>query len=200
MRNIILSILFFGIIIANSIAADSAKSESYMVDIQKSSVEWLGKKVTGQHNGTINIKAGTIKMDGNSLTGGEFKIDMKSIVVLDLKDPGYNKKLTDHLNSDDFFSVESYPTSELKITNVSKINNNEVNIRGDLTIKGITHPIEFPASLTMGEGTLEAKANITIDRAKYNVRYGSGSFFKGLGDKLIYDDFNLTINLIANSK
>jgi polyisoprenoid-binding protein YceI len=200
MKSFIKSILTSGLIIAGSIAADTAKPASYTVDNQKSTVEWLGKKVTGQHNGTINIKSGTLKMDANTLVGGEFEIDMKSIVVLDLKDPGSNKKLTDHLNSDDFFSVETYPTSELKITNVSKANDNEVNIRGDLTIKGTTHPIEFPATLTMSDGTMEAKANITIDRAKYNVRYGSGSFFKGLGDKLIYDDFNLTIHLVANSK
>jgi polyisoprenoid-binding protein YceI len=123
---------------------------------------------------------------------------MTSIVCLDLEDPGYNKKLVDHLKSDDFFSVETFPTSEMKITEVTKgKEDNMVQVKGDLTIKGITHPIEFPAEITMNDGNMTASAQIVINRAQYDVRYGSGSFFKGLGDKLIYDYFNLTVKLVA---
>lgn len=161
------------------------------VNTAASSIVWTGKKVTGQHTGTINIKSGNIDIQDGILKGGSFVIDMTSIVCTDMEGE-YGKKLEGHLKSDDFFSVENNPTAQLVITEVTAgTEKGNYNITGDLTIKGITHPISFTAAV----GADMATANITVDRAKYDVRYGSGSFFDGLGDKMIYDDFELDLKL-----
>lgn len=161
------------------------------IDINSSTIEWLGKKVTGQHNGTVNIKSGNLEMSNGKLTGGMFEIDMTSITVTDLTG-NMKGKLEGHLASDDFFSVADYPVATVKITEAKMLDSNKYDITADLTIKGITKPINFTA--TMNENT--ATADITVDRAKYNVRYGSGSFFEGLGDKMIYDNFDLSVKLV----
>ena len=128
-------------------------------------------------------------MEGDQLVGGEFVVDMTSISNEDLS--GDNRaKLEGHLKSDDFFGVENYPTAKLVITNVVK-NENTYKVTGDLTIKETTEPITFD----LEEAGDNFTTTLTIDRSKYNVRYGSGSFFDNLGDKTIYDDFTLDINL-----
>lgn len=193
--SLFLAFLFTGTVLAKN----PAPMTEMKVEVEESKVEWIGRKVTGQHNGYIDLKSGKLEMKEGALSGGHFVMDMTTIVNEDLEDPGYNKKLVDHLNSDDFFSVASFPTSAFKITHVSKDGGeNAYRIRGDLTIKGKTHPIEFPAKIEMKDGKMMAQAELNVDRARYDVRYGSGSFFKGLGDKLIYDDFTLRINLIAS--
>jgi polyisoprenoid-binding protein YceI len=178
-----------------------SKVESFDVDVKQSKLEWHGKKVTGEHKGLINIKGGTLQFKDDMLAGGEFEIDMKSIVDLDLENEQWNTKLVNHLKSDDFFSVEKFPTATLKITEVKshKSEKNDANywIKGDLTIKGITNPIEFEAKVEKTKEGVTGSATMVVDRSKYNVRYGSGSFFEGLGDKLIYDDFDMKISLIA---
>jgi len=175
--------------------------EKYDVDISNSMLEWEGRKVTGEHNGTINLKSGSLHMENGRLSSGEFSIDMTSIVNLDLEDQEYNKKLVDHLKSDDFFSVETYPVAKFKVTDVKNYRDSETEanylVIGDLTIKGITHSIEFPAVVKSENGKVTASAKIEVDRSKYNVRYGSGSFFKGLGDKMIYDNFTMNVLLTA---
>ena len=162
------------------------------VDPSKSSVKWLGKKVTGEHDGTINVKEGNLVVENGKITGGKVVIDMQSIVNLDLTDPGYNAKLVGHLKSDDFFSVATFPTAELVIT---KVEGN--NFSGNLTIKGITNPTSFTATASKDGNSTQYKGTITIDRSKYNVKYGSKSFFDNLGDKVIYDDFTLDFTLVV---
>lgn len=125
------------------------------------------------------------------LTAGKFTIDMASITNTDLEDPGYNAKLVGHLKSDDFFGVEKYPTAKLEIKSSSKFENNKGTVKAHLTIKETTLPIEFEAQK---EGNW-LMAEIIIDRSKYDVRYGSGSFFDNLGDKTIYDDFTMTVKI-----
>ncbi|KAB2864196.1 MAG: STAS domain-containing protein [Exiguobacterium chiriqhucha] len=104
---------------------------------------WLGKKVTGQHNGTIDLKSGTLDVEGNTIHSGKFVIDMTSIKNVDLTDAETNGKLIGHLKSDDFFSVEKYPEATLTITEKAEFNGNTAHVKGDLTIKGITNPVEF---------------------------------------------------------
>jgi polyisoprenoid-binding protein YceI len=178
-----------------------AADDSYKVDSGKSNLEWAAAKVTGKHNGTINIKNGEFRFKDAKLIGGEFQIDMTSIINLDIEDESWNKKLVDHLNSDDFFSVADYPTATFKITEVKNYRDENVDanywIIGDLTIKGITNSVEFPAKVSKENDMVEAKAEIELDRTKWNVRYGSGSFFKGLGDKMIYDEFTMKVALNA---
>ena len=189
----------FGVFIINQfVFAD----EIYKVDLNKSKLTWEGRKVTGAHNGTINLQDGSLELLDGSLQGGEFTIDMESIVNLDLADETWNKKLIDHLKSDDFFSVSSHPLAKLEITAVKnyKDSNSNANylVIGDLTIKGITHSIEFPAEVKTKDNMVTASAKIEVDRSKYDVRFGSGSFFTGLGDKLIYDNFTMNVKLTAS--
>lgn len=179
----------------------SAQAQSN-VDLSKSKIEWEGKKVGGGHNGTIDLKSGTLKVNDGEITGGTFVIDMNSIVCLDIENADYNAKLVGHLKNDDFFSVDKFPTAELVITKVVKLKGNEKglthNIYGNLTIKGITHEVVFPAKIaTDANGTLVATASFPVDRSKYDVKYGSTTFFPNLADKAISNDMNFKVTLVA---
>ncbi len=180
----------------------SKADESLPIDAKASKIEWVGEKVTGKHNGTVMLQNGNVTVAGSRLTGGTFTIDMKTIKVLDLEDAGYNAKLLGHLNSDDFFSVEKNPTSTFKITSVAPIKGVEAGkpnytVNGDLTIKGITNRISFPATVTMAGGALTAMGTMKVDRTKFDIKYGSGSFFDNLGDKAISNDMTITFNVVA---
>ena len=180
-----------------------AKAAATMkVDPQASKIEWFATKVTGKHNGTVGLQGGTVEVTGDRLTGGSFVIDMKTIKVLDLQDAGYNAKLVGHLNSEDFFGVEKNPTSTFKITSVAPIKGAEAgkanyNVTGDLTIKGHTNSVTFPATVTVTTSQLTATGSLTVDRSKYDVRYGSNSFFDNLGDKAISNDMVFNVNVVA---
>lgn len=178
------------------LVAPASFAGNYKVDPSASSVKWLGKKVTGQHNGTINIKEGNLEVVDGAVKGGTVLIDMQSIANEDITDKGSNQKLVGHLKSDDFFSVETYPTAKLVLTDVKKTGNNYT-FTGDLTIKGTTNPVTFNATSSPEGDGLKLTGDLTIDRSKYNVRYGSSSFFDNLGDKVIYDDFKLDFVLVA---
>lgn len=171
----------------------TAFAGSQKVDVAKSSVKWLGKKVTGEHFGTINVKEGALDVNGGKVTGGKVVIDMNSIVSTDVKDAGMNGKLVGHLKSDDFFGVATFPTAELVIT---KVEGN--NFFGNLTIKGTTNPVSFTATSAKDGKATVYTGTMTIDRSKYNVKYGSKSFFEGLGDKVIYDEFTLDFSLVVS--
>lgn len=191
----ILSAIVLTFAFANVSAQSVSGSKS--IDAEKSTIDWKGEKVTGQHTGTIALKSGSLEMKDNKLTGGSFVIDMTSIENTDLEGE-YKGKLEGHLKSDDFFGVTTFPEASLVITKVKETKKaNVYEVTGNLTIKGITHPITFTATLIDSNGTVVANTNIIVDRSKYDVRYGSGSFFDNLGDKTIYDDFTLTVNLVT---
>jgi len=167
------------------------------VDTEQSVIKWDGYKVTGKHNGTVDLKSGNLEFDGEQLVGGNFTMDMTSITVLDLTG-NYKAKLEGHLKSDDFFGVEKHPTAKFEITRVvSRGMPGDYKVEGDLTVKGITKPIRFNAKVTEENGVKVARADMKLDRTDYNVRYGSGSFFDNLGDKTIYDEFDLSVELVA---
>ncbi|MDN5201036.1 YceI family protein [Fulvivirgaceae bacterium BMA10] len=172
---------------------------TYKVNAESSSVAWLGRKIAYGHNGTVDLAGGSLVFANSVLTSGSFEIDMTTIKNLDLDDAGKNKKLVGHLKSDDFFSVKKFPKATFKITSAKKEKSEHGNymITGDLTIKGITHPLTFAANVEENGGKVIADAKMTFDRAKYNVKFQSGSFFENLGDKAIYDDIEMTIKLVA---
>ncbi|NLR60415.1 YceI family protein [Chitinophaga polysaccharea] len=180
--------------------ATARKAVVFQVDSKESKLNWTGKKVTGQHQGTINIADGKLDVENNVLKGGNFSLDTRSIAVTDIKDEGSNAKLLGHLKSEDFFSVEKFPSASFITTSVTAKSGGNYEVSGKLTIKGITNPITFPATVTVDGGKLTAKAAIKVDRTKYNIKYGSKSFFEGIGDKAIYDDFDLDVVLVANAK
>ncbi|MFD0750061.1 YceI family protein [Mucilaginibacter calamicampi] len=170
------------------------ETQEFSIENTQSNIEWIGRKVTGAHNGTIAIKAGWLILTGGKLSGGQFVIDTTAINILDITDPATNAQFAGHLASDDFFSSEKYPEALLQITSVE---GNRIN--GDLTIKGITHPIAFDADVNVNGDTLSANAKIVIDRTKYEMRFRSGNFFKDLGDTLIYNDFDLNVSITAKA-
>lgn len=170
----------------------------------ESLLKWKGTKVSGEHYGTIKLKDGSIKLKNGAIVGGSFAIDMGSIVCDDLSSPEWNQKLVGHLKSEDFFSTGKFPTSEFKIKKVSPLKKPEGEwthqVTGLLTIKGISHSLSFPAKLTVGADAAEARALVKVDRTRYKIQYGSGKFFKGLGDKMIHDEFSLDLALKAPLK
>jgi polyisoprenoid-binding protein YceI len=182
--------------LALSLIVFAGGEEKYTVDNSISSMEWIGKKVTGQHNGTILVKQGDVTVKDGMITGGTLMIDMNSIVVEDIKDEETNAKLSGHLRSDDFFGVEKHPMSKLVINKVEK-KGDKYHIHGDLTIKGVTEKVEIPATIKMENGKLVAIGETEIDRTKYDIRYGSGKFFEDLGDKMIYDTFTVKFKVGA---
>jgi polyisoprenoid-binding protein YceI len=174
------------------------EKERRTVSVAESDIVWNGYKVTGSHTGNIKLKSGELEFDGDMLTGGSFVIDMTSITNTDLEGE-WNQKLVGHLKSDDFFGVEKHPTATFEITQVvSRGKPGEYKIVGDLTIKGIKKEIKFQADVEDMGDKAKAVAEIVVDRSEYNVRYGSGSFFDNLGDKTIYDEFDLQVNLVVN--
>ncbi len=172
------------------------------IDLNKSTVEWVATKVTGQHNGRVNLKEGSITMEAGMLTGGRFVLDMTSIQVLDIKEEKWNTKLLNHLKNDDFFSVEKYPTAVFEFSSPSLIKTTEKNgplyhFKGDLTIKGISHVLEFDALVDLKASGSRAQGTIVVDRTKYDIRYRSEKFFENLGDKTIHDEFTITFDVVT---
>lgn len=158
--------------------------------VTNSKIVWKGYKVAGSHEGTIILKSGSLSFDNDKLIGGEFVIDMTTISSTDLTGE-YKGKLEGHLKSDDFFGVEKFPTASLVFTNVEAKGKNSYFISGNLTIKGKTSTITFEISIYGNKATSALK----IDRTEFDVKYGSGSFFSGLQDNLIYDEFDLIVDL-----
>ena len=185
--SIAMAVIFGGFATA---ATEPTEVVTKAVKTAESSVMWKAYKVTGSHYGLVQLTEGNLKFDGTTLVGGNFTVDMTSLIATDLE--GDSKaKLEGHLKSDDFFGVANHPTSTLVFTEVKSNGKNSYAVTGDLTIKGITKPITFDVSIYGNKATATAK----VDRAEYNVRYGSGSFFDNLGDKTIYDEFDLVVDL-----
>ena len=182
-----------GILLGIMLIGFFAYAQEVSVNTELSELKWTGKKVTGEHWGYIQLKDASLSVKNNKIESGVFKIDMKSIDNQDLEKEKPNAQLVGHLKSDDFFSVDKYPVSTLKIKESTPFKNGFAEIKADLTIKGITHPISFKAEQLVNG----YKADITVDRTKYNVRYGSGKFFDNLGDNMIYDDFTLEVKIIT---
>ena len=171
---------------------------TYSLLIDDSELSWIGTELsTKTHTGTIDFTDGTIVVDSDNTISGNVKINMSTINVTDLQ--GRSKEMLErHLRSSDFFEVESY--SEAKFSFISKSFDklsNQISFVGDLTIKDITNPISFNATLLETSPFLKAKAVLSFDRSKYNVRFRSGNFFENLGDKLILDDIDVNIRLVT---
>jgi polyisoprenoid-binding protein YceI len=180
-------------------AEEGTKATTYKVDASKSELKWNGKKVTGEHYGTINLKEGSFTLDGTRLTGGSFVADMNSIVVQDLTDKEFNGKLVGHLKSEDFFATEKFPTATFVVTKATPKSNGTYDVTGNLTLKGITKPVTFPVTVTPTKEGASVKGTMVVDRAQYDMKFRSKSFFDAatLGDKMVYDDFTIEVNLVA---
>lgn len=176
----------------------SGFAKDYSIDTASSSLEWEAKKVTGQHVGTLSFGEGILQVEKKKISGGKVTVDMNTLVNTD--GSGFNKNLTGHLKSDDFFSVAKFPQATLEVKNVTSKSDNLHHFTADLTIKGITAPVEFDSEVNVTSEQLTATGVIVVNRTKYDIRYRSGSFFSDLGDKMIYDDFTLKFRLVAVKK
>jgi polyisoprenoid-binding protein YceI len=185
MKNTFLFITLIGLT-----ASMANGQEKMAADTSKTTLSWLGEKVTGEHTGTIKLQSGWLNWKDNKIMSGEFTIDMSSI-----KESTGNSRLEGHLKSDDFFSVTKFPTAKLVLTGSESFEKGSASVKGTLTIKGITNPIEFKSNIQKKDDGLWFYSNISVDRTKYDVKYGSGSFFDNLGDKVIYDEFKLKVAL-----
>jgi polyisoprenoid-binding protein YceI len=186
---------FFSILAITAFAFTTVTDHT--VDTAASNIAWTGEKVTGKHTGNVKLKSGSLQMQDGMLKGGSFEIDMNSITCTDLEGE-YNNKLIGHLKSDDFFGVANHPTSKFVITRaIPTDTKGNYKVIGNLTIKETTKEIKFFANVNTASGKPTATGKITIDRSEFNVKYGSGSFFDGLGDKTIYDEFDLNVTLVS---
>ena len=171
----------------------TATAQDKKINTSKSGIKWVGKKVTGEHSGTINFKDGVLSFKNNKLTGGNFTVDMNSIAVTDLKAGQGKEKLEGHLKAEDFFGTDKFATSKLVFKSIKPTKTaNVYAVTADLTIKNITKPVTFDLTVNKNSATSTFK----VDRTEYDITYKSGSVFDGLGDAAIYDDFDLTVNLV----
>ena len=197
LRNITLAVVLATVLLGSLSANDTLQ-----VDLDNSQINWVGRKVTGEHTGTLNLSSGWVVMNKTNLIGGKFIFDMTSISNTDIESPEWKQKLEDHLRAKDFFYVDSFPHATLEIIENQPLSgdksasNNQ--ILADLTIRGITQKLSFPIALQQSDFIFSAEGKVDIDRTLYNIQYQSGKFFEELGDKLIYDDF--TLQFIVQTK
>ncbi|MCS7084519.1 MAG: YceI family protein [Bacteroidia bacterium] len=184
-------------------ADTQAATLSVKVDTAASVIKWIGRKgiagvKVGQHNGTVRLSGGSLKLNGNKVVGGEFTIDMQTITDLDLKGPE-KAKLENHLRDTDFFLAKQYPTAKFEITSITEAPSDSAThiVKGNLTIRDKTNNIEFPARINVSPtGTVSANAKFAIDRTRWGIVYGND---KNLGDKFIHPNIDLEINLEAKN-
>lgn len=196
---VIIGILLFFIGVS---ASDSSDSKTvYKIETEKSKVIWTAKKVSGEHTGTLSFNNGEVHVESGNILAANLKMDMNSIVCTDITNENMNQKLVGHLKSDDFFSVEKFSNSVFDATSFVKNTNDEnYSVTGNLTIKGITHEVLFQATVEVVNGEMKANGTATLDRTKWEIKYGSGKFFQNLGDNMIYDDFQIEFNFVAQAE
>ena len=171
------------------------------INTDKSNIKWEASKSNGSsHDGNIQMLNGIVKLDKNQIIGGNFIIDMNSIVCTDIKDTSSNQYLISHLKNEDFFDTALFPEASMNIITVKKINNTNIEnylITADLTILDQTHPVEFLSSIIIKKGIAKAEGKISIDRAQYGIKYKSKTWYKDIGDRFINDIFYLYFSLVA---
>ena len=182
--------------------AISGEFISYTTDIQNSHIEWIGARPASQHNGTVGLKEGTLKIQNGEITGGGFLIDLENIVVLDITDPGRNTRLREHLESDDFFDVPNHPTALFEITGVRTLENPDSekthHITGNLTMRGVTRSVTFNANIGVTDEKVSAVSEqFVIDRTEWGVNFQSRTVYANLVDRFILDEIALVIHLAA---
>jgi len=189
-----LSLLIFGAFVA----APEKGNKSVKVNPGDSEIVWTGAKITGSsHTGTIAIKDSELKFEDGALSGGYFIADMTSISNKDL-DGGSKEKLEGHLKSDDFFGVATYPTAKFQITKVKAgAEKGTYEVHGKMTIKETTKDISFPAHVKWDGDKAIAEATVSVDRADFDVRFGSDRFFDNLGNNAIKDEFTLEVKIVS---
>ena len=198
--NVFASVVAFGVGLVISASAAADATTKVEISPSESSISWVGRKLTGSHAGTVPIKAGEVVLNGETIASGSFGIDLAGVKVTDIPDSKNNAKLVGHLKSPDFFAAELFPTAQFTIDSAVPMakplpTGENTTIKGTLSIKGIAKQVEFPAQVAIKDGVAEARGKAKLDRTQWDIRDGSGKFFQGLGDKLIYDEFEVDFAL-----
>jgi len=197
----ILAFTIIGLLTFSTTYISAQTKTEFKAAPQKSKVNWVGKKPTGQHNGTVNISNGILVVEKDEIVSGNFTIDLNTILVVDLEPGTLNNKLVGHLKSEDFFHVEKFPIATFKLSKAVRKDNANYILTGDLTMKGITHPVTFGAAVNINKGSLTAKSSeIILDRVKWDVKTMSKSVFADLKDNYIDDEMIIIVELTAVSK
>jgi polyisoprenoid-binding protein YceI len=202
-RNIIASALIFFSACFQTLEAQSPRAidtQTFELAAKDVKINWVGKKKLGsKHDGTLVLQKAQVEVKSGELLTGNFEVDMTKLVVLDIKDPENNAKLKRHLESDDFFSVARFPTATFEMTRVEKLtekSNRTHQLHGNLTIKGMTEKIDFPATVVIKGDSVSISSLVTVDRTKYGIRYASENFFENLvGDRVISDNFEVSFDI-----
>lgn len=169
----------------------------YVIDKKESVVTWKGSMAftgKGQHNGFVYFSEGKLMLEKGQLSGGTVVVDMNTI---EDEQHRSDNGLIDHLKDLDFFDVKNFPLSTFEITRITPGTSESIEVTGNLTIKGITHAVTFPAKIELKDGALHANGKLTIDRTKWNVYYKSGKFFSNLADEAISDSIEFDMKIVA---
>ncbi|MDR7210297.1 YceI family protein [Flavobacterium piscis] len=181
---------------ASSLSLHVGNEKYVVIDTKESTVIWKGSNLIGSnsHTGYVYISKGELIIENGQLMGGTVEVDMNTI---EDENHGRNSGLVNHLKDPDFFDVKKFPFSTIVLTKAASINGENKKVAGNLTIKGITHPVIFPAKMEVKEGIVKVKGKLVIDRTKWNVRYKSGKFYDLLADQTISDSIEFHIKIVA---
>jgi len=203
----VLLILFVSV---NLWATEEKTERVFLVDTAKSSINWKGSKISGEHAGVIGLESADLKFLGETLVSGSFVVNMESLKNTDLEQPIDRAKLEKHLKSKDFFETELYPKSSFEFKSVKDMGNGQYSLTGDMTIKGITQEETFVTKVNLAGEKLVAVADVKIDRTKYGIMYKANSsnedewfftkWFKGGKDKLINNELEIRLNIVADNQ
>jgi polyisoprenoid-binding protein YceI len=182
---------------ASSLSLHVGDERYAVIDTKESVVGWKGSNPFGPHTGYVKISKGELMMEDGQLAGGTVEVDMTTIEDENHKS---NSGLIEHLKDPDFFDVKIFPFSAITITKVASINVEDKEITGNLTIKGITRPVTFPAKIEVKDGIVKANGKLVIDRTDWGIRYNSGKFFDNLADETISDSIEFNIRIVAKNK
>ena len=179
---------------ASSISLHVGNEKYIRIDTKESVVAWKGSSVEGAHRGYVYISQGELMIENGQLVGGTVEVDMSTIEGDDHRS---DNNLIKHLKDSDFFDVKRFPFSTIAITRAESTNDENKKVTGNLTIKGITHPVTFPAKMEVKDGIVNANGKLVIDRTDWGIRYRSGKFFANLADKTISDSIEFNIKIVA---
>ena len=179
---------------ASSLSLHVGNEKYFIIDTKETVVAWTGSLVHGKSTGYVYISKGELMIEKGQLIGGTVEVDMNTI---EDKNHGSDNAMVNHLKSPDFFDVKQFPFSTIAITGVKSTNIENKTVTGNLTIKGITHPVTFPAIIEVKSEMVKANGRLVIDRTNWDVRYRSGKFYDNLADKTISDSVEFNIEIVA---
>ncbi|HEU4470775.1 MAG TPA: YceI family protein [Flavisolibacter sp.] len=172
--------------------------ENYaLIDTTESIISWKGSNSFGSHTGYVHISKGELLIENSQIAGGTVEVDMNTI---EDEEHQTNSGLIKHLKDPDFFDVKKFPLAAIDITKVTTISAEDKEITGNLTIKGITQPVSFPARIEVKDGLVKAMGKLVIDRTRWGVRYGSGKFLDNLKNETISDSIEFNITIVAKNR